>query len=466
MRATLGQHLVAGDHLHHTRRVAQVEEGHTAVIAAPGDPSREGDGLAGLVGAQRAGLVGAEHGGSFGGGWRTARSSYGGRRLPYESMATVPSHRTPTYVVAMRAGWRWAVCAVTVAVLVAVPFAVRYAPVSAPDAGPAALLARMQASWSNPYQGYAESTGALALPTTDQLNDLSTLLSGRTQMRVWWRSATDWRADTITPAGERSTRTTVAGSLVWDYEDNRVGVAAPDADNPVRLPRETDTLPPQLAARMLSEATADELSALPARRVAGRPAEGLRLRPSDSLSSVGRVDVWADAASGIPVLVEVFGRAGDVAGHVEHLPRLLRRRPRDGGPGVRRAARCPHAVGGRAPTSSGTSPGSVDRGRRTPCSASPGPGPARRVQTIGEYGRGRHPARGRVRSRPGWPARCATRCDSRPAPASCRRASSSSVGPLGLLLTTSRGGTTWLVAGTVTAEGLARAATELGAVAA
>ena len=42
--------------------------------------------------------------------------------------------------------------------------------------------------------------------------------------------------------------------LVWDYEDNRVGVAAPDADKPVRLPRETDTLPPQLAARMLREA--------------------------------------------------------------------------------------------------------------------------------------------------------------------------------------------------------------------
>jgi hypothetical protein len=35
------------------------------------------------------------------------------------------------------------------------------------------------------------------------------------------------------------------------------------------------------------------------------------------------------------------------------------------------------------------------------------------------------------------------------------------VGPLGLLLTTSRSGTTWLVTGTVTADGLARAATEL-----
>ena len=35
------------------------------------------------------------------------------------------------------------------------------------------------------------------------------------------------------------------------------------------------------------------------------------------------------------------------------------------------------------------------------------------------------------------------------------------IGPLGLLLTTSRGGYSWLVAGTVTPDGLAQAATEL-----
>ena len=90
-------------------------------------------------------------------------------------------------------------------------------------------------------------------------------------------------------------------------------VAAPEADNPVRLPRDTDTLPPALAARMLSEATADQVSALPRRQGRRPAAEGLRLQPSDPLSSVGRVDVWADSASGIPVLVEVFGRSDDVA---------------------------------------------------------------------------------------------------------------------------------------------------------
>ena len=63
--AALLEHLVADDHLHDARRVAQVEERHSAVVAPTGDPSREGDGLAGVVGTQRAGLVGAEHGGSL-----------------------------------------------------------------------------------------------------------------------------------------------------------------------------------------------------------------------------------------------------------------------------------------------------------------------------------------------------------------------------------------------------------------
>jgi hypothetical protein len=363
----------------------------------------------------------------------------------------------------MRAGWRWAVCAAVVAVLVVLPFAVRYAPVTFPEGTPAALLARMQEHWSDPYEGYAESTGSLALPTTDQLDDLSSLLSGRTQVRVWWQSATDWRADTITPAGERGTRMTDVGSLVWDFEDNRVVVAAPEADNPVRLPRDTDTLPPALAARMLSEATPDQVGALPARRVAGRPAEGLRLQPSDPLSSVGRVDVWADSASGIPVLVEVFGRSGDIAAmsstfldfsaaaparaeltftvppgaRVRSVPRddLIRTIARSGGP------RPPDTLLGFA------------RSR---------PGAA--VATIGEYGHGvTQLAVGTLPERLADSLRDQLRLASgaRELPEGLTVA----VGPVGLLLTTSRAGVAWLVAGTVTPEGLARAATELGAVA-
>jgi hypothetical protein len=43
-------------------------------------------------------------------------------------------------------------------------------------------------------------------------------------------------------------------------------------------------------------------------RVAGRSAAGLRVTPTDPASTIGRVDVWADPSSGLPLLVAIFGR--------------------------------------------------------------------------------------------------------------------------------------------------------------
>jgi hypothetical protein len=350
------------------------------------------------------------------------------------------------------------VCAAVVAVLVALPFVVRYAPVPVSDATPAALLARIQASAARPYAGYAESTGSLALPTTDQLDDVSSLLSGRIQVRVWWRSAADWRADTITPAGERSTRTTASGSLAWDYEDNRVVTSTPEPDGTIRLPRDTDTLPPQLAARMLSDARPDEILALPARRVAGRPTEGLSLRPSDPLSSVGRVDVWADAASGIPVLVEVFGRTGDVAAMASTFLDFTDAAPTAGDlafvvpPGVRVRPTPRSDLVRDVARSGGPLPPQTLLGfpRSSPAAGA----------TIGEYGRGvTQVTVGALPDRLAGSLREQLRLGTgaRETPEGVVVG----VGPVGLLLTTSRAGFAWLVAGTVTADGLARAATEL-----
>lgn len=371
------------------------------------------------------------------------------------------AHTRATYRDPVRGAWRWGVCALVVAVLVALPFAVRYAPVPVPDPAPVALLARMQASATKPYAGYAESTGALALPTTDQLDDVSTLLSGRTQIRVWWRSPTDWRADTITPAGERSTRTTSAGSLAWSYEDNRVLASPPVPDGTARVPQDSDTLPPLLAARMLSGAQPDEITALPPRRVAGRPAVGLSLRPSEPLSSVGRVDVWADDASGIPVLVEVFGRTGGVAAMASTFLDFTDVEPDA------------DALSFTAPPGSRTRfTQGFDLVRDVARSGGPLPpatllgfarsGPAAGETTIGEYGRGvtqlvvgALPDRlaGSLRDA----LRLATGAQETPDGVVV------GVGPVGVLLTTSRNGYAWLVAGTVTAEGLARAGGELGA---
>jgi hypothetical protein len=110
--------------------------------------------------------------------------------------------------------------------------------------------------------------------------------------------------DAISPTGEHDVHRDEFGIWTWDYEDNR----AVRSDEPeVRLPRASDLDPAQLGRRLLSEATAAELSRLPARRIAGRDAPGLRLTPADKQTTINRVDVWADPDTGVPLRVEVGG---------------------------------------------------------------------------------------------------------------------------------------------------------------
>ena len=58
----VGDGLVADHDLDDPAGLAEVEEGHSAVVAAPRHPPGEGDGLADVLGAQGAGVMGADHG--------------------------------------------------------------------------------------------------------------------------------------------------------------------------------------------------------------------------------------------------------------------------------------------------------------------------------------------------------------------------------------------------------------------
>ena len=214
---------------------------------------------------------------------------------------------------ALTARGPWAVVAALGALLVLLPIGVRSLPVPGAGTQAAELLGLIRESGAHAYAGYAETTGSLALPVTDTLTDVASLLGGRTLQRVWWRGGDDWRSDTLSASGELSTRTTPTGMQVFDFEGGVVARTAPDVPGAVRLPRAVDTLPPLLAGRLLSEASAAQVSSLPPRRVAGRSADGLRLTPGDPLSSIERVDVWADRVSGIPLLVEAFGRTSATA---------------------------------------------------------------------------------------------------------------------------------------------------------
>ncbi len=205
---------------------------------------------------------------------------------------------------------RWCLVAIGVALLIGVPLGVRAIPVGDSSVSATALLHRVQTSRDHAYSGYVESLGTLQLPVADRFTDIGTLFGERTRMRVWWRSAVDWRVDKLLATGENDLIHQGDRTVEWNYEKSSVTVSR---DPAIRLPRTADLLPPEVSRRLLQDANAAEISRLPSRRVAGQDAPGLRLSPAAPQSSVDHVDLWADPATGIPLRVEVFARGSTSA---------------------------------------------------------------------------------------------------------------------------------------------------------
>jgi hypothetical protein len=198
-----------------------------------------------------------------------------------------------------------------VAVLLALPALIGALPASDAAAPAGELRARVLASVDVPFSGYAQSAGGLSLPVGNQLTSAADLLSDRTTMRAWYRSADDWRVDVVSATGETGVHRDAAGTWTWQYEQD---AAARTEELPLALPSAPDLLPSALGRRLLSEAADDELSRIGAARVAGRDALGLRVVPTDEAASVSRVDVWVDAARGVPLRVQVYGGQTDGGG--------------------------------------------------------------------------------------------------------------------------------------------------------
>jgi hypothetical protein len=201
---------------------------------------------------------------------------------------------------------RWTLVAVVAALLIAVPAVVATLPSAGRSIDPVRLRALISESGRRPYQGYAESTGSIGLADLPHLAEVTSLLNGITRMRAWYLSPDRYRVDVITDTGERDLYRTPQGEFTWDYDANlRTEFIG---EPPIRLPRAADLLPPELSRRVLAASAADPVTALPARRVAGISASGLRLRPADPDTTVGQVDIWADSVTGVPVRAEVTAR--------------------------------------------------------------------------------------------------------------------------------------------------------------
>ena len=198
------------------------------------------------------------------------------------SAALVP----PTYSGAMSA--RWLVVLLTAAAFVAAPLLVNVQPAAQSDISSTELADRIQQSADLGWSGFVETSGTLQVPDSDSFATLVQLLGEDSRLRVWWRSADDWRVDRIR----------------WVFESE---TATYSPVSKIRLPDASDLLPPTFARALLQGVRESELSRLPARRIAGIDAPGLRLVPDESATTVGRVDIWADLGSGLPLQVELYG---------------------------------------------------------------------------------------------------------------------------------------------------------------
>ena len=203
---------------------------------------------------------------------------------------------------------RWALVALAMLLVAATPVAVAAWPTADSDISAAALLDEMSAAEDHPWSGYVETRGVLELPVADDFADVGALFSGRTRLRAWWRSAADWRVDRLGTTGETDVVRHDRMTTEWDYESQRARVST---DPSIRLPRAADLVPPVLAARVLGGVDAAQVSRVPARRVAGIAAPGLRVRPEAPQSSIDHVDLWADPDSGVVLRVEVYGDGAD-----------------------------------------------------------------------------------------------------------------------------------------------------------
>lgn len=210
------------------------------------------------------------------------------------------------------AGRRWLVLAVGLTAFVAAAVVVRSWPATDSDVDAVALADRVQASTDRSWSGYAVSVGTFALPDADRFSSVGDLLGEQTRLRAWWRGPDAWRVDELRTAGEVGLRHDGARTTEWSYETGIAeGTAERSEDPDVRLPRTVDLLPPELARHVMAGVRDDEVSRIGARRVAGRDALGLRVTPSLEQATVRRVDVWADAETGVPLAVEVYGDGDD-----------------------------------------------------------------------------------------------------------------------------------------------------------
>jgi hypothetical protein len=198
---------------------------------------------------------------------------------------------------------RWLVVLLTAAAFVATPLLISAQPAAPSEISAPELAGRIRESADVGWSGYVETAGTLQVPDNESFATLAQLLGENTELRVWWHSADDWRVDRIRSTGETDLFRHGWGIVRWVFESQ---TATYSPVSKIRLPDASDLLPPTFSRSLLQGVRESELSRLPARRIAGIDAPGVRLTPNESATTVSHVDIWADPASGLALQVELY----------------------------------------------------------------------------------------------------------------------------------------------------------------
>jgi hypothetical protein len=200
-----------------------------------------------------------------------------------------------------------------------------------PSVTPQQLIASTLSALAHPrpVSGQVSARVDLGLPSLPQvgpqptgLAGLIAALAGDQRIRVW-ASADGLRMEQLLPLAERALYVNRQGAWAWDSSSF---TATHLADFPAALPSMVPSLGPQaedsqllqLADPMaLARAALDAVSPTTvvamgsSARVAGRACYVMALTPRQADTLVGRVDVAIDAATHLPIAVDVFAkRAG------------------------------------------------------------------------------------------------------------------------------------------------------------
>jgi hypothetical protein len=208
----------------------------------------------------------------------------------------------------MRRGHRWGLAGIVTALALLTPYADALRPAHDPDVSTADLVSMVRSSGATSFSGSVDVQGRVGLPIADHFSDLADLFGGESRLRVWWRGSDDWRVDRLLTTGEVDLFHHENVTVSWDYERQE---ARTGPDPHVRLPRDSDLIPPAIATRALDGVPASAVRRLSARRVAGVVTAGLRVDTDDPRSSIDHVDLWVEPDTGVTLSVDVYGSGAD-----------------------------------------------------------------------------------------------------------------------------------------------------------